>query len=77
MATVVDTSITTELRSFYDPSSGQQVEARLFNLEDLGREATLNGPALIVSSDTAVVLPAGSQATVAAEGHLVVDVNIA
>ena len=70
-------SITTELRSFYDPSSGQQVEARLFNLEDLGREATLNGPALIVSSDTAVVLPTGSQATVAAEGHLVVDVNIA
>lgn len=65
----------TESCSFHDPSSGEKVEAGLFNLEDLGRDAKLNGPALIVSSDTAIVLPAGSQATVAAQGHLVVDVN--
>ena len=60
---------------FHDPTSCKQVEAKLFNLENLDHKAKLKGPALIVSSDTAIVLPAGSEATVAAQGHLVIDVN--
>ena len=60
---------------FHDPTSGKQVDAKLFNLESLDHKAKLIGPALIVSSDAAIVLPAGSKATVAAEGHLVIDVN--
>ena len=64
-----------ESRYFYDPNSGQRVAAKLFNLESLDYETQLKGPALIVSSDTAIVLPAGSEATIPAEGHLVIDVN--
>jgi N-methylhydantoinase A len=64
-------------RYFYDPSSGRHIEADLLDLESLEQNAQLKGPALIVSSDTAIVLPTGSEATVAAEGHLVIDVKSA
>jgi len=68
-------SETNKTQIFHDPTSGKQVDAKLFNLESLDHKTQLKGPALIVSSDTAIVLPAGSAATVAAEGHLVIDVN--
>ncbi len=69
------TSDRNESGYFHDPSSGKRVEAQLFNLESLDHDSQLKGPALIVSSDTAIVLPTGCEATVAAEGHLVIDVN--
>jgi len=68
-------SSSNESQEFYDPNSGQRVEAKLFNLESLDHKAQLKGPALIVSSDTAIILPTGSEAIVAAEGHLVIDVD--
>jgi len=59
-------SSSNESHKFYDPNSGQRVEAKLFNLESLDHKAQLKGPALIVSSDTAIILPTGSEAIVAA-----------
>ena len=78
--TVKNSSSVPELEEsppFFDPTSGKEVIANLHNLESLAAQACVTGPALIVSSDTAVVIPSGSEATVAAEGHLVIDVNSA
>ena len=72
-----ETHASNESRFFYDPSSGRHIEADLLDLESLEQNTQLKGPALIVSSDTAIVLPTGSEATVAAEGHLVIDVKSA
>ena len=62
-------------QKFYDPTSGEEMSVDLFDLETLDDSAVLKGPALIVSSDTAVVLPSGSEAKVGSEGQLVIKVN--
>ena len=66
---------TQQTQTFYDPTSGKEILADLFDLESLDAGAQLQGPALIVSSDTAVVLPVDSEASVGSEGHLVIKVN--
>lgn len=73
----LERALSAQQKKFYDPTSGKQLDAKLVDLEMLDQKTKLVGPALIVSSDTAIVLPSGSAASVAAEGHLVIDVNAA
>ena len=67
--------LTRPSQPFYDPTSGEQIDAELVELESLEAGAQLKGPALIVSSDTAIVLPLGSEAHVGSQGHLVIKVH--
>ena len=60
-------------RPLLDPGSGQVVEAALYRRSDFGAGARVDGPALIVESDTTTVVSAAFAASVDALGAIVLE----
>ncbi len=57
-------------REIFEPALGKPVTARLAARENLGPGHRVAGPALITETETTVVVPAGFEATVRADGSL-------
>ena len=56
-----------------DPGSGRVVEAALYRRQDFSAGARIDGPALIVESDTTTVVSAAFSASVDALGTIVME----
>jgi N-methylhydantoinase A len=61
------------IRRLMDPDSGEFTEAGSFQRTDLKPGDVIDGPAVIVESDTATVVSKSFQASVAAAGHLILE----
>ncbi len=60
-------------RPVLDPGSGRTVEAKLYRRQDFSAGARIDGPALIVESDTTTVVSAAFSASVDALGTIVME----
>ena len=60
-------------RPVLDPGSGRVVEAALYRRQDFSAGARIDGPALIVESDTTTVVSAAFSASVDALGAIVME----
>ncbi len=58
-------------RALFDPGSGQAVKAALYDRAEMAVGSRVDGPAVIVETETATVVPQGFDALVSTPGHLI------
>lgn len=61
--------------TFYDTSRGQRRSVPLIDLDRIGEGQAINGPALLVASDTTVVVPSQARVSARPGGHLLIEIE--
>ena len=59
----------------YDAGSQRRRTVPLVDIDRMGAGSAVTGPALLVASDTTVVVPAGAQVSGRPGGHLMVEID--